>query len=134
MRLAFLMGSIIHIGARRRGLMALSTACLIVSIGGCGSSSSEADSIISTYRDLPLPSDSVDSRGPYPYQSLDGHLVLAHFNSDGEVSADYQGILFRGQATGQGDFQAESSDPPLYMRCESDFQQTGRMGVCEVRE
>lgn len=76
------------------------------------------------------PSDQVDSRGPYYYQTSSGDQVVAHISSDGQVVATYQDVTFHGKMTGLGDFLAES--PPYIMVCKSDFQQTGNLGVCSI--
>lgn len=126
--------------SRLRALASLSAAFLIASVGGCSSSPSQIDSESPLEETQGFVQDSVQSptdlgggsRGPYPYLTSSGDPVLAIFHPGGQVTATYQGVTLRGEALSQGDFEVISNDPPFVMRCVSDYQQTGQIGICTV--
>jgi len=44
----------------------------------------------------------------------------------------HEGTYFEGRAIGQGDFHAISEDGSVGMACNSNFQQTGQIGLCTL--
>lgn len=124
----------------RIGISALAPF-LIASLGGCGSQPTQTEAE-STFEEparilekpLPRPADLGGGRMAYPYLTSSGEFVSAIFHPDGQVTAMHQGLTLHGEATSRGAFQVLSSDPPFVIRCESNYHQTGQIGICEIIE